>query len=593
VTTLISATTSTVVRVQPDGPEDDAILTPGLYDSQSVTIVNLATSEDCTVTFAEEDISHVARGNEVVLYPSTQTSLVWDAASALWYAPLLVSVTMPEPPDPEPEPPQPSGDLHEDLKNPPARGDLSAVRSAINGTGAGQTYTVPDGIYRIDSNDPIRIPAGVRLYNAHKRAWFFLSRDWATGGEAGNTWSNTAPYTSSRSVPEIGTNEPGGVSYVDQAKALRYEMCVGIKASGEVVRFESIAAGGTPNSTQFCFVGSSNRKIRLGANPADFARIEVVETRAGTARWFWPDGDGVTLEGLVFRYCPSGPSNDPAGSHDRTDFTMRNCVIGDVHGCAVNYGGSRNAVLEDNLVEWFGGTGLSTYNIDGLKSNRNQIYHGGYGGWDNLWQGGATKFTVTRNHECNDNVLSNGAGSGLWWDESCEGSINVHGNLVDHWAGPPFHFEISSGPIYVGTLRGNCFAYNTYAPGWPTVYISSSAGPGEIANNLIIAGASTRGLQVYWAQDRTNDKTPNNWYWHHNRYIQESTEAAVFVGGGAEAANLGNHGANESYYFTSGAHWAAGSSYTSIDAWCATPFDENGKLVDRATADGWRAEWGV
>jgi hypothetical protein len=100
VTTLISATTSTVVRVQPDGPEEDAILTPGLYDSQSVTIVNLASADDCMVTFAEEDVSHVARGNEVILYPSTQTSLVWDAASALWYAPLLVSVTMPQPPEP-------------------------------------------------------------------------------------------------------------------------------------------------------------------------------------------------------------------------------------------------------------------------------------------------------------------------------------------------------------------------------------------------------------------------------------------------------------------------------------------------------------
>jgi hypothetical protein len=595
VSSVIPTSVSTVVRVCPDGPEAGATLTPGLYDSQAVTVVNLSSADGATLTFAEQALSHVARGPDVVLHPLSQTTFVWDLATLLWYAPAAppAAVVPPEPPEPEPEPPV-EGDLHEDLKNPPPAGDLASLRNAIRGTASGQTCTVPDGIYRIGGNDPIHIPGGVRVFNARKRAWFFLSRNWAAGGEAGTTWTQTgAAWTSSRAVPELGTNEPGGVSYTDQARALRYEMCVGIKLSGDVVRFESIAAGGTPNTTQFCFVSASDRRIRLGANPADFARIEVVETPASTARWFWPDGDGVTLEGLVFRYCPSGPSADPAGSHDRHNFSMRQCVIGDVHGCAVNYGGSNSATFEDNLVEYFGGTGLSTYNIDGLKTNRNQIYHGGYGGWDNLWQGGATKFTVTRNHECNDNIMANGQGSGLWWDESCAGPINVHGNLIYHWAGPPFHFEISSGPIYVGTVRGNCFAYNLYAPGWPTVYVSSSAGPGEIANNLIVAAAGTRGLQVYWAQDRSNDKTPTNWYWHHNRYVAEGNDAAVFVGGGAEDATLNNRGASEQYYFAVSPQWQAGAVYTSINSWNGTPFDDGGVLVDKATADDWLAEWGL
>jgi len=500
----------------------------------------------------------------------------------------------PEPPTPVPPEPDKPPDLHEDLAHPPPErnaGDLNNVRNAISGTASGQTYTVPAGIYRIGSNAPIHIPGGVRVYNPKKDAWFLLSRDWAQGGEAGNTWSQTGSYyTSGRSVPNIGTNEPGGVGYWDQAKALRYEMCVGIKASGQVTRFESVAAGGNPSANQFCFVSSGDRRIRLGANPADFKRIEVVETQAGTARWFWPDGDGITLEGLVFRYCPSGPSNDPAGSHDRHQFAIKNCVIGDVHGCAVNYGGSKEAVFEDNLIEFFGNTGFSSYNVDGLRFNRNQIYSGGYGGWDNLWQGGATKFTVTRNQDVVDNVLAGGLGSGLWWDESCYGPINIRHNLVHHWAGPPCHYEISSGPI---TIENNCFAYNTFAPGWPVVYVSSSEGPGEIRNNLIIAGSGQRGLQVYWAQDRSNDKRPNNWYWHDNRYIMESTEAAIFVGGGAEQSAQANRGSNESYYFQGNPNWIAGGGYTSISAWNSTPFDEGGVLVDKATADGWRAEWGV
>jgi Concanavalin A-like lectin/glucanases superfamily/Right handed beta helix region/Fibronectin type III domain len=491
-------------------------------------------------------------------------------------------------------------DLHENLTNPPAEKnstDLTNLRNAILATPSGSTYNVPDGIYRIGSNAPIHIPGGVKVVNANKRAWFFLSRNWATGGEAGNTWTGPTSgyYTSSRAVPTINPNEPGGVTYDDQAKALRYEMCVGITSAGVVTRFTSIAAGGTPTAGQFCFTSAGTRTIRLGTNPANFSRIEVVEADSATGRWFWPDGAGVTVEGCVFRYAASGPVGDPAGSHDQHNFTMRNCVVGDCHGAAINVGGSNNVVIEACLMEYAGGSGLLSYLVNGLTTNRNHILNCGFGGWDTLWGGGATKFTVTTNHTCNDNTIANCFGSGLWWDESCVGPVNVHGNLIHHCAGPLIHYEISTGPAYIGTERGNCFAYNDFPTDvWPVVYVSSSTGPGEIANNLIIAGSSDRALQVYWAQERTNDKTVRDWYWHNNRYILEGDEAAIFVGGGAEAAAQNNRGSSESYYFANGSpEWVGGVTYSSIGTWNTTPFDEGGVLVDLATANTWRAAWGV
>jgi hypothetical protein len=107
--TTIPTSVSNVIRIQPDGPEEDAILVPGLYDSQLVTVINLASNDEALLTFADEGTSHVAHGSEVVLYPGTQTTLVWDVGTSLWYAPAFVSAPVPEPPvPPEPEPPNPT-----------------------------------------------------------------------------------------------------------------------------------------------------------------------------------------------------------------------------------------------------------------------------------------------------------------------------------------------------------------------------------------------------------------------------------------------------------------------------------------------------
>jgi len=483
-----------------------------------------------------------------------------------------------KPPEPGPEP-EPDGDE-------PPEANLDPIRVALSSTPSGTTYDMPDGIYRLRSNQPLHIPGGVTLRNANKRAWLFLSRDWAPGGEGGNSWSGSGPWTSSRTVPNLPPNEPGGVSYFDQAKALRYEVIVGIASDGQVTRFEH---GSGPEH----YTLDGQRHIVLGSDPAGFKRIEVVEADPATGRFFWPDGDGVTLDGIVMRYCSSGPFGDPAGSHDRSNFTMRNCVVGDCHGTGLNCGGSKNVSITDCLIEHCGNTGFSSYNVQGMAVERNQIYHCGDGGWDVMWQGGATKFTVTSNQSVRDNVIQDHVGSGLWWDESCSGPIHVEGNLVTNCSFPCFHFEISTGPI---TVTGNCFAYTT-SRGWPTTYVSSSTGPGDIYDNLIIT-RDGRGLQVYQETSRTNDKDVRDWHWHDNHYIIElddgMTGAAIYVNDVAAGADRNNHGAREQYNFVGGSHWFGDTSHhTDVNSWNGTPFDNGGSLVDAATAASWRQVWGV
>ena len=489
--------------------------------------------------------------------------------------PELPDEIKPPEPGPEPEP----GDE-------PPEANLDPIRTALSQTASGKTFEMPDGIYRLRSNQPLHIPGGVTLRNANKRAWLFLSRDWAPGGEGVNSLVGLWPVDLEPYGASLQPNEPGGVSYFDQAKALRYETIVGIAPDGQVTRFEH---GSGPEH----YTLDGQRHIVLGSDPAGFKRIEVVEADPATGRFFWPDGDGVTLDGIVMRYCASGPFGDPAGSHDRIqlhDAQLRRRRLPRHRAQLRRLEERQHHGLPDRALRQHR---LQLVQRPGHGRRRNQIYHCGDGGWDVMWQGGATKFTVTSNQSVRDNVIQYHVGSGLWWDESCSGPIHVEGNLVTNCSFPCFHFEISSGPI---TVTGNCFAYTT-SRGWPTTYVSSSTGPGDIYDNLIIT-RDGRGLQVYQETSRTNDKDVRDWHWHDNHYIIElddgMTGAAIYVNDVAAGADRNNHGAREQYNFVGGSHWFGDTSHhTDVNSWNGTPFDNGGSLVDAATAASWRQVWGV
>src|SRR6478736_5127402 len=58
-----------------------------------------------------------------------------------------------KPPEPGPEP-EPDGDE-------PPEANLDPIRTALAATPSGSTYEMPDGIYRLRSNQPLHIPGGV------------------------------------------------------------------------------------------------------------------------------------------------------------------------------------------------------------------------------------------------------------------------------------------------------------------------------------------------------------------------------------------------------------------------------------------------
>jgi hypothetical protein len=66
------------------GARTGVILTAGLRDGQRVTIVNIADANE-SITFAAAGESHVAGGASVSIAQFECLTLIWNAATSLWY----------------------------------------------------------------------------------------------------------------------------------------------------------------------------------------------------------------------------------------------------------------------------------------------------------------------------------------------------------------------------------------------------------------------------------------------------------------------------------------------------------------------------
>ena len=448
---------------------------------------------------------------------------------------------------------------------------LADLQTALNNTASGSTCSAT-GLYRVGAT-PLRIPAGVRLYGHDGALWLVGSRNWQTGGEAGNTWApSLTGWLSSRSLPTITREEPGGITYVDKAAALQYEHVYGVLSNGDI--------------RDLPFLIAENRRIWLTEDPRHFERIEVPEFNA---HWFWPGGDGVTLDGVTMRFMSSGPVSDPAGSHNTNRFVMTRCVVGDCHGAGLNVGGSKDVSISQTLIERCGGSGLLSNNVDGFAMAGVSINQCGAGGWNNDWGGGATKFTGTTNHTVTDCYVHDCAGYGLWWDEACRGPIKVDRTLVESNWGPAFMFEISYGPVNV---TSSAFAYTTRGSGWPVVYVSSSAGPVTFDNCLFVAGAGQgRAIQI---SDDSRITTPtSDIHWKGSRMILEGNQSnmsdGVWINDRASAVgkNISGDGTAVAGAFRMQAGTPA-REYTRATDWNATQWEDNSVEADAATARGWR-----
>jgi hypothetical protein len=391
------------------------------------------------------------------------------------------------------------------------RGNGGDLNGLISSQSDGGVLTLPDGIYRVrGDNDFVTFSKPMTIKATHPgRTWITASRNWANGGEAGNSWSGSGPWTSSLTVAAHGADEDSARS-ADRNPflATTYEGVVSYDSTGRATEFVRVADGSTPQAGQWCWPSGGDRHLRLGSNPSSFQRLEVT---SGARRIAQCRADNVTLEGLSFLHAAGGTRNSTIGNDDRNNFTMRDCTVGFSHSGGPRCGdanGQARVTIQRNYIHHCVHIGISSDNLGGMLVESNRLDATGYNWYDTMWEGGCTKFTRNTGAYGNYVYRHNEAGRwtkgfGLWFDERGE-RPQCYDN---RWSAVcnAYHFEISDG----GVVEDNCFASTGDGwVGWPTEYVSTSSNHAS-RRNLVVSWIS-RGLQMYGDDTRNHAYTGNS-----------------------------------------------------------------------------------
>ena len=389
---------------------------------------------------------------------------------------------------------------------------------------------------------------------------------WTDWRSAGVTWVSAA------SVPTFAV-ETGNPSYVDAFLATHPEQ-VFVDGRGLAEVPSAPAAG------QFALDGA--RHVVLGADPSGHT-VEVTVRD----KWLLPTSDSVTVSGFVFKHAATAGQGWAIGNNNRSEFTLSNSTISDVHGSAAGLGGGDTyATILNNTFTRIGDSAVAGYE-DGHSTIRgNMIFGNGFGGWDWQWQAGGIKMATSSNLLVDQNVVYGNGGPGIWCDIGCQ-NVTISNNTVHDNTGPNILFEISVG----ASVFGNA-VWNTMS-GWPAIYISSSANA-EVFQNIV--AWSPRGIQVY-EQDRTDKPVQGvvNAYIHDNTVVESSgSSIAAFWGdyGNGRVADpaSNNRGADDRYWYPmvedGETRFIWGSTgFSSLSALANTPAEQSGEYVSTTQRD--------
>jgi hypothetical protein len=471
------------------------------------------------------------------------------------------------------------------------RGYGSDVNSLISAASSGATVPLPDGIYRVRSDsDWVSFNKSITLKATNPgKTQILASRNWATGGEAGNTWSGTGPWGSSLTVPTHTADEDSSRSAdVNGFLATTYEHVVGFTSNGTATDFVRIADGGSPGAGQWCWPSSGDRHLRIGSNPASFTRIEVT---SGAKRFASCSASNVTIQDLTWHHVGGGTRNSAVGNDDQNNWIMKDCTVGYSHSGGPRVGdagGTAAVTIQRNYIHDCVHIGSSSDNLGSILLESNRFEHTGYNWYDTLWEGGCTKFTrnlgasnayIYRYNEAGRNTQ----GFGLWFDESGN-NPTVVGNRWQAKANA-LHFEISNG----GSSTDNCWLTpSTGWTGWPTEYISTSSNH-SLLRNTVVSYAS-RAMQMYGDGSRGHGYSGNSSTSETLIVMDtDSNHHAIF-----NNTPMGPINGAQVHFRSAGFQCTVdGTDCFNIGALNATSSAEGCSVLDNTSADAALKKWGV
>jgi parallel beta-helix repeat protein len=317
------------------------------------------------------------------------------------------------------------------------------VQGLVDSAPAGATFVLAAGVHREVSiaprsgdryvGRPGAVLSGARVLDG----WIREGRCWVVGGQT---------QQGEVLLPQV--MEPGR-----ERDAHPEELFV----DGQ--RFTHVGDPGLLGPGRWFFDYDADR-IHLGDDPAG----RLVETSVTPRAFAGPGTRGVTVEGLTIRHYANPPlgSNAAVSGFGTSGWTLTDLDVLANHGAGIGTG-DRMTIRDSRIIGngQIGIVGTDTSGDapprweDGLVVTGNEIAHNKALGYDWGFEGGGTKFILTRGMRFTGNHVHHNEGAGAWWDIDNFDAV-ISGNRIEANADAGILYEISYGATITGnTILGN------------------------------------------------------------------------------------------------------------------------------------------
>ena len=235
--------------------------------------------------------------------------------------------------------------------------------------------------------------------------------------------------------------------------------------------------------------------IYIGRDPSvGSLDIQLASTEYAFKQHSTPQAD-VTIANLVIeRYASGGHFHTVGGAGKSPNWTVRNNEVRFNHGGGISTSGGRvlNNFVHHNGHQGISGSGGENGVVEGNEISYNNI--AGYEIAGAASEGGAGKFSVTKNLHYLNNWVHHNYGQGAWFDIDNENTW-IENNLVEQNEGVGIMFEISkSATIKNNTVRDNGHRSTEFPPNSGMyvysagILVSSSTNVDVVGNTVVAIG---------------------------------------------------------------------------------------------------------
>ena len=483
----------------------------------------------------------------------------------------------------------------------PPEGNVADINSQINSAQQGATVDLKPGIYRC-SVAPVHFNKSLTLRSGNRDVWFLCSRDWGNGREAGNTWTKVGNHwRSERQAPQLHPNPEDGAQVSNGTLAYFYNNVTAWSADCRQQWLTPIAAGAEPNGYQVCYESSSDRRLRIGTDPAQWQRIEVTESLS----WAAAGANDITFEGLTFRGAGGGSSDASFDVRGRQGISFKHCVMGNTHSGGVTMWQGETStdariVIADCWFDHCGYGPLSASSLKGVTVQRCLFTYTGAQGYNEIWHGGDFKFVGSPTNILIEYCTSYHATGASWWADISADNYEIRYCKTAHnkrfYA---FSHEIS----LRGNVHHNLFWDGGIGTGYPTVHTDQGSGL-NFHDNVVVGNDGSqnpsdgRVMQFQGAQsDGTYRPDAPAGGCHSNQFVRN-----WFIHQGHDAFDWSLQSQGGKFHFDGNTWWSANPVWkfdnynnhvTNIGTWNSLPDVGEDRFATVQEKDAVLRAWGL